>query len=89
MTAAAETKSTALEIYNQHQKIRRMESNLRKEKQKLNSMARTVDYYLSEKITVKGDVLHVKISQRYGAADVQIEKIGSIKDLQALIQSAQ
>lgn len=88
MTAPAETKLTALDIYNQHQKIRRMESNLRKEKQKLNNMARNVDY-LSEKITVKGDVLHVKVSPRYGGGDVEVEKIGSIKDLQALLQSAQ
>jgi hypothetical protein len=51
-------------------------------------MVRVVDY-LSEKITVKGDVLHVKVSQRYAAANVEVEKIGSIKDLQALIQSAQ
>ncbi len=88
MTNPAEVKPTALEIYNQYQKIRQLESRLRKEKQKLNGMVRVVDY-LSEKITVKGDVLHVKVSQRYAAANVEVEKIGSIKDLQALIQSAQ
>ena len=88
MTAPAETKLTALDIYNQHQKIRRMESNLRKEKQKLDSMSRIAGY-LSEKITVKGDVLHVKVSERGYYANVEVEKIGSIKDLQALIQSAQ
>jgi hypothetical protein len=65
-----------------------MESNLRKEKQKLNGMARAVGY-LSEKITVKGDVLHIKVSEHYHSANVEVEKIGSIKDLQALIQSAQ
>jgi hypothetical protein len=88
MTTAAETKSTALEIYNQHQKIRQLKSKLWKEERKLNSMAGAVGY-LSEKITVKGDVLQVKISERYMSASVEIEKIGSIKDLQALIQSAQ
>ena len=88
MTTAAETKSTALEIYNQYQKIRQLKNRLWKEEQKLNSMARTVGY-LSEKITVKGDVLHVKTSERYMSASVEVEKIGSIKDLQALLQSAQ
>ena len=88
MTAAAETKSTALEIYNQHQKIRQLKNKLWKEERKLNEMARAAGY-LSEKITVKGDVLQVQVSQRYNSADVQVEKIGSIKDLQALIQSAQ
>ena len=88
MTAPAETKSTALEIYNQYQKIRQLKNRLWKEERKLNSMAGAVDY-LSEKITVKGDVLHVKVSQRYGGGNVEVEKIGSIKDLQALIQSAQ
>ena len=88
MTAAAETKPTALEIYNQYKKIRQLKTRLWKEEQKLNGMARTVGY-LSEKITVKGDVLQVQISQRYNSADVQVEKIGSIKDLQALLQSAQ
>ena len=87
MTAAAETKSTALEIYNQHQKIRQLKNRLWKEERKLNSMAGAVGY-LSEKITVKGDVLQVKISERYMSASVEVEKIGSIKDLQALIQSA-
>jgi hypothetical protein len=88
MTATAETKPTALEIYNQHQKIRQLKNRLWKEEQKLNGMARAVDY-LSEKITVKGDVLHVKVSPRYGGGNVEVEKIGSIKDLQALLQSAQ
>jgi hypothetical protein len=88
MTTAAETKSTALEIYTQYQKIRQLKSKLWKEERKLNSMAGAVGY-LSEKITVKGDVLQVQVSQRYNSADVQVEKIGSIKDLQALIQSAQ
>lgn len=45
--------------------------------------------YLSEKITVKGDVLQVEVSERYGGGNVEVKKIGSIKDLQALIQSAQ
>jgi hypothetical protein len=65
-----------------------MKNNLWKEEQKLNSMARTVSY-LSENITVKGELLKVNVSARYNSADVQVEKIGSIKDLQALIQSAQ
>ena len=88
MTATEETKPTALEIYNQHQKIRQLKNRLWKEERKLNSMAGAVDY-LSEKITVKGDVLHVKVSRRYGGGNVEVEKIGSIKDLQALLQSAQ
>ena len=88
MTAPAETKPAALEIYNQHQKIRQLKNRLWKEERKLNEMARAVGY-LSEKITVKGDVLQVKISERYMSASVEVEKIGSIKDLQALIQSAQ
>ena len=88
MTTAAETKTKVLEIYNQHQKIRQLKDRLWKEERKLNVMARAAGY-LSEKITVKGDVLQVKISERYMSASVEVEKIGSIKDLQALIQSAQ
>jgi hypothetical protein len=88
MTAPAETKPAALEIYNQYQKIQQLKIKLWKEERKLNEMARAVGY-LSEKITVKGDVLQVRISERYMSASVEVEKIGSIKDLQALIQSAQ
>ena len=88
MTTAAETKSTALEIYTQYQKIQQLKSKLWNEERKLSSMAGAVGY-LSEKITVKGDVLQVKVSQRYGGGNVEVEKIGSIKDLQALLQSAQ
>ena len=88
MTATAETKSTALNIYNQYQKIQQLKSKIWKEERKLNEMARAAGY-LSEKITVKGDILNITVSQRYNSADVQVEKIGSIKDLQALIQSAQ
>jgi hypothetical protein len=88
MTTAAETKSTALEIYTQYQKIRQLKSKLWKEERKLNSMAGAVGY-LSEKITVKGDVLQVEVSERYGGGNVEVKKIGSIKDLQALLQSAQ
>jgi hypothetical protein len=90
MTAQpVDTQSFALDAFIQQKKINQLKDRVRKEERKLHDMIKQHGRIYSQKITHNGKIFKISTSTSYYDPCIKIEEVGSIKDIQELIQSAQ